>query len=999
MSRSDYRGPKLPKTLLDQVGGAEKKRRGGVPRKDRRKAERQAKKGGERSAPARRVDRVERRQQVVERKDGDGGEEKGAVPSSRVVKSQPAKPLKSILKPINPVKPIEREATPETEIELDGGADNDEDHQSAAESDDSFTVSRQAAKAGLADEDDEIAALERRLGIKGKKRTKEVGDDELDWMVTGSDGSGDEGMGLKRKRPGDEKWLRDKRRKAGRGESAKAEDEGDGMNGVEDMADSAEEGAESDGLENPFSDDELSDEAFAAFDSEGVEDAAPPPKKQRENPYIAPIPKDATLPPGKYVPPSLRKPASSDEEALKHLRRQIQGQLNRLSDANLPTILQAMEQMYTKHARQHVTSTLIDMLVSLVSDPSPLNDTFIILHAGFATAMYKVVGPDFGAQLLEKITESFDQHVQSPDSEVQETSNGGKHQVNLVSFLSNLYTFQVVASPILYDYIRLLLSDLSEHNTELLLRILRISGSQLRHEDPGALKDIVLLLQRHTVETGEANLSVRTKFMMEIITDLKNNRHGLKTGVAASALAAEHTTRMRKILGSLNTRGSLRATEPLRVTLADLRESGKKGKWWLVGASYQDTAKTAGHDGAATAATATRRLKDGGEDAGYDSETPGHTNLTKAARAQGMNTDIRRQIFVNLVGADDYRDAFRRLQGLRLKTKQMHQEVPRVLVHCVGVEEGFNPFYALLARELCGEGGKGVVKGLRFGLWDVLKGLKGGGEEEEEDSDSEEDGRKRGVGVRKIVNLAKFYGFLIADGTLSLTAVKTADFALLRPDTKASTFAEVLFTTLFLELRKKNKKSKKSNASSDPEEAVKRLFEGASKAPQMIAGLQSFLRNVVAGGRLVEGSKEVRGVREGCKIAVEALGRAAEEGAGVGSSEESDGEIQKRTTKRKTSLAMSLFRKAHARSLKAPDRYEPTFRARKRTTRRSKTAAVKTTAGKRKSTKPKAIWAPAVPATACKGKRTVVVNKFKTQRITRSQGPKGVLTHGLGESL
>ncbi|KAK1060553.1 suppressor of glycerol defect [Friedmanniomyces endolithicus] len=878
MSRNDYRGPKLPKALLDRVGGAEKKGRGDASRKDRRKAERESKKGGKRIAPVKMVNRLEQRQQSAERRyDEDAAEE--FVRPVRVITKEAAKPLKSILKP---VKPVERGDTPETDIEVDGDDEEREDDQSAAASDESFTVSRQAAKAGLADEDDEIAALERRLGIKGKKRTKDVGDDELDWMVTGSDESDDEARSLKRKRPDDERWLKDKRRKAGMKEVAEEEDQGD----EESMEDIAEADAELDDVDNPFSDDELSGGDFDGFDPEHDDEVLPPAEKQRENPYVAPI-SQATIRTGKYIPPSLRKPASSEEEAIKNLRRHIQGQLNRLSDANLPSILQSMEEVYTKHARQHVTSTLINLLVSLVSDPSPLNDPFIILHAGFATAVYKVIGPDFGAQLLEEVIKAFDQYSQSPDG----ASEGGKNRVNLIAFLSNLYTFQLVASPILYDYTRLLLNDLSEPNTELLLRILRTSGSQLRHEDPTALKDIVLLLQRHTAEKGEDSLSVRTKYMMEIITDLENNRRGLKTGVVASALAAEHTTRMKKILGSLNTRGSLRATEPLRITLVDLSESGKKSKWWLVGASYHDPSKSTPNSGPTTSATGRTLRSAGDEDAGYDSATPGHTNLTKAARAQGMNTDIRRQIFVNLIGADDYRDAFRRIQGLGLRGKQLEQEVPRVLLRCIGVEEGFNRFYGLVARELCGSGSgsggsRAVAKGFRVGLWGLLKGLRDG--EEGDGSEGEDDEGSEGKGVRKIVNLAKFYGFLIADGKVSLTALKTADFALLRPDTKAFTFAEVLFTTLFLELRKKCKKSRDTMAPSGYGEEVQRMFEGASKAPQMIAGLQSFLREVVAAARLAQGVKGVAGVKEGCNIAVEALGRATEEGPGLGSDEESD---------------------------------------------------------------------------------------------------------------
>jgi hypothetical protein len=48
------------------------------------------------------------------------------------------------------------------------------------------------------------------------------------------------------------------------------------------------------------------------------------------------------------------------------------------------------------------------------------------------------------------------------------------------------------------------------------------SGPQLRQDDPSALKDIVLLIQPAVAQVGEASLSVRTKFMIDTITDLKN---------------------------------------------------------------------------------------------------------------------------------------------------------------------------------------------------------------------------------------------------------------------------------------------------------------------------------------------------------------------------------------------------------------------------------------------------------------------------------------------
>jgi nucleolar MIF4G domain-containing protein 1 len=79
------------------------------------------------------------------------------------------------------------------------------------------------------------------------------------------------------------------------------------------------------------------------------------------------------------------------------------------------------------------------------------------------------------------------------------------------------------------------------------------------------------------------------------------------------------------------------AHEPLRVSLADLHSAETKGKWWLVGAAW------------------------GGDPLVDRQEEIQQTNkkidsaeniLLKLAKKQGMNTDIRRSIFVVLMSSE-----------------------------------------------------------------------------------------------------------------------------------------------------------------------------------------------------------------------------------------------------------------------------------------------------------------------------------------------------------
>jgi nucleolar MIF4G domain-containing protein 1 len=117
--------------------------------------------------------------------------------------------------------------------------------------------------------------------------------------------------------------------------------------------------------------------------------------------------------------------------------------------------------------------------------------------------------------------------------------------------------------------------------------------------------------------------------MIETIINLKNNR--AKTSTSSSVVTSTATVRMKKFLGRLSEKSGLRsAGDPLRVSLEDIRQVKGKGKWWLVGASWKGDERGVGH----------------GE--GVDEEE----GLVTLAREQRMNTEIRRAVFVALMGSE-----------------------------------------------------------------------------------------------------------------------------------------------------------------------------------------------------------------------------------------------------------------------------------------------------------------------------------------------------------
>jgi nucleolar MIF4G domain-containing protein 1 len=338
--------------------------------------------------------------------------------------------------------------------------------------------------------------------------------------------------------------------------------------------------------------------------------------------------------------------------------------------------------------------------------------------------------------------------------------------------------------------------------------------------------------------------------MIETINDLKNNK--MKTGVASSAISREHTTRMKKQLGRLNER-NLKATEPLRVGLKDIRNTEKRGKWWLVGASWRN--EPGNEELVEKSRVADRKAIQIAED-DDDSEV----DLVQLAREHRMNTDIRRAIFVSIMSASDFKDAQIRLSKLNLK-KSQETEIPRVIVHCAGAEKIYNPYYTVLARKVCSD--HKTRKSFQFALWDIFKSL---GEKQDAggDSDDDEDEGSSDTSLRKLVNQAKLYGTLMGRKALPITSLKNLNFPYLQPKTK--TFLEVLLVTTILESLKASRGKDKQR----DERAVREVFVEVDQAPEMVAGLQFFLKKTVGKTEIVE-KAEKDTVKWACKSIMEML--------------------------------------------------------------------------------------------------------------------------------
>ncbi|KAJ1943489.1 suppressor of glycerol defect [Linderina macrospora] len=465
-------------------------------------------------------------------------------------------------------------------------------------------------------------------------------------------------------------------------------------------------------------------------------------------------------------------------------------------------------------------------------------DTFLYVNAALVGAIYRAAGLEPVAHLVQKLMEEFDkrfvlgQEAFKAGEDDSEEGSAGKECQNLTVYIAELYNFQVISCQLVYDVIRMCIQDINEFSAELLLKIIRVSGIQLRKDDPLALKEIVQKVSE-TVGANSDKFSVRCKFMVESLVNLKDNR--MRQTMSQNA---ENVVKLKRFLGNMDKRRAVGTVEPINIGLQDIRDIETKGKWWLVGASWVGNQ-------VGTESTAKQVSEKSSSNAEME-------RLLKLAKEQHMNTDVRRSIFVTLLSSDDYADAFERLLKLDLKKTQV-REVIRVLLHCCGQEKAYNPFYTLVAFKLCSYHNSYRLT-MQYALWDFLREMGetdvGGLGRINSDEGSETD-----VPLRRIVNVAKLYAWLVDKQVLSLLILKTVTFA--KVGHQARVFFQILFSTLF-QLHKKQ--------TEQDVEVLRETFAKAVSNATMCQGIMFFFHHFVKDCALVSDAEKPL-MRWGCKIA------------------------------------------------------------------------------------------------------------------------------------
>ena len=507
----------------------------------------------------------------------------------------------------------------------------------------------------------------------------------------------------------------------------------------------------------------------------------------------------ASTQPKKYVPPHLRKKLNQQdgksassvvlesevdperEENLRSLGRLLNNSFNRLAENTIESVAKSISSVYNSNeysSRDTNEGIWKNLNVACVVEHM-IRESLIPLYICCLSGLHFQMGDatQLGSDIVERSVLAFwDELQKQRANSLKEGNVLNKHCSNFLLILCYFYNYGVVHCTLMYDLVRKFIESFTEIDVELLLLILLHCGQQLRSDDPTALKDIVILVQKRSLELTNTDedkskcSSSRAQFMLTAITDLKNNKRKAK-----DLAINQKTSEYRKIIGRMKSainanKDGKASSNSFKFNLQDILDIETKGRWWVLGSRW--TGKRRQDEAAQSSPTGSESTKDFD-----DIDDSKRKKLLKLAAAQRMNTDLRRSIFCIIMGSDDCQDAFEKLVRNNFLKGINEREVVRVIVHCCGTEKVYNPYYAHLANRIC-EFQTNCVFTFKLTFWDSFKQFKS-------------------MKSRKAANLAKLLAHLMMKNRLNLTTLKIIDIS---PDDMPEAsiiFLTILFTNLF----------------------------------------------------------------------------------------------------------------------------------------------------------------------------------------------------------
>ena len=283
----------------------------------------------------------------------------------------------------------------------------------------------------------------------------------------------------------------------------------------------------------------------------------------------------ASTQPKKYVPPHLRRKLNQQDgestssvtqesevdperkENLRSLERLLNNSFNRLAENTIESVAKSITSVYNsnEYSSRDTNEGIWKNLNMACVVEHMIRESLIPLYVCCLSGLHFQMGDaiQLGSDIVERSVLSFWDELQKQRAHLLKEGNGlNKNCSNYLLILCYFYNYGVVHCTLIYDLIRKFIESFTEIDVELLLLILSHCGQQLRSDDPTALKDIVILVQKRSLDLTNTDedkgkcSSSRAQFMLTTMTDLKNNKRKAK-----DLAINQKTSEYRKIIGRM----------------------------------------------------------------------------------------------------------------------------------------------------------------------------------------------------------------------------------------------------------------------------------------------------------------------------------------------------------------------------------------------------------------------------------------------------------------
>ena len=356
------------------------------------------------------------------------------------------------------------------------------------------------------------------------------------------------------------------------------------------------------------------------------------------------------------------KESLKSREVNPQILRQVRGNLNRLSETNIPVICSQIKEMFKQNSKHDINEAIWSCANHLFIylpciAPVKLASEFSILIA----ILHSQVSEDVGGFAIHTLVHKFNEQCLK-----SEQSSESKQFDNIIMLIVNLYACRLIQANLIYDLIDKLCDKFNEKCIELIMFILKSVGFILRKDNSVLMKELILNIQRISSQVDKNSLSgKRIGYMLDALGAIKNNNisklSGYGTGVQLELI--ENT--LKNVLKHKIT--------PLQGRFDEVLQNPR---WWIQ-ANIMTT-------------SINRDFKN-------KLENDGMNINEKLCRKLRLNTPLRKALFIALSTCQDYVDATQKM--IKMSKKQF-SEVINVTLHVALHEHNCNKFYVHLFEYL-----------------------------------------------------------------------------------------------------------------------------------------------------------------------------------------------------------------------------------------------------------------------------------------------------------